>query len=306
MTSISSLPSLADFTFSKQWMIDSDGPRYLNGTPKYVIDLTTGRRYWNVPKESLSEKGCLVASACLIPNAAWTACYMTIRSIRLATCYHFWLCMNREMVSVTYSLVSDPEPIPEPVQTEAAEPPPDFYMIRKLSKEFVLEGIVEGEEVDPEIVEISIAATTQSPGCSVLGTPVVSPANSEEGVDLGGLVEIDLAPPSLKVCRLNSRVSKRLEYTKKYQPRTCGDRISAAKSDLVKLALAPIGCIALEFFACYTFFFPSNNGRKLYQILEEVQFDGIRSVECFSMNEKYEVIPPRERVLSPPPMQMMA
>lgn len=41
-----------DFQPINTWKPALEGPKYYGGEPEHLIDMTTGRRYWNEPKES--------------------------------------------------------------------------------------------------------------------------------------------------------------------------------------------------------------------------------------------------------------
>jgi len=185
-----------------------------------------------VNDERISKDGCDLASSCFIPNVFLSALFATIRAAKLATCYHFWPCIQEKKEVVAKSIREVPSFV-RPVYI--AEP-----------NGLGLQPIPEGIEVE----EVYWESRTQI-------------------VDL-----------------------------------TLKDRFVHAGSDLVKLVATPISLLAMEFFACHSWCKPSNNGRKLYMVFEEIQYNG-NNFGAFSDSDNQKDMPANDRRLRPEQMKML-
>lgn len=85
MTSV----NLRDFQLSNQWELDSDGPKWSDGDPKYLIDKTTGRKYWNESKDCVRFKCFLLTLGTPIVHSIASLVNMAHRIMKLVTFSHF-------------------------------------------------------------------------------------------------------------------------------------------------------------------------------------------------------------------------
>jgi hypothetical protein len=82
--------TLADFQPINTWKPDRDGEKWQDGSPRYLTDMSTGRRYWNESEDIVWGK-CLMASVAtpfLHPVAV--ICNIAYRILKLVSLYHFW------------------------------------------------------------------------------------------------------------------------------------------------------------------------------------------------------------------------
>lgn len=58
----------ADFQICNQWTVDTEGDKFKNGAPKWIIDESTGKRYLNEGSSSLRIKACCLATFGCVGN----------------------------------------------------------------------------------------------------------------------------------------------------------------------------------------------------------------------------------------------
>ncbi len=95
--------SFEDFQLSNTWKPDVDGPRWikweagddgLKGVdegPKYLIDMTTGRRYWNESEECVRLKCFLLTLFTPIYHLIASVVDVFYRIVKLVSGSHFWM-----------------------------------------------------------------------------------------------------------------------------------------------------------------------------------------------------------------------
>lgn len=82
--------SIKDFQPCNQWKPDLDGPKWLDGSPELLVDMTTNKKYWN------EDKGCvrfkcflLILGTPVVHSIAAVVC-VAARIVKLVTLSHFW------------------------------------------------------------------------------------------------------------------------------------------------------------------------------------------------------------------------
>jgi hypothetical protein len=82
--------TLRDFRPINIWEIDHDGAKYHDGSPEHVVDLTTGRRYWNESKGTIRFKCFLLTLGVPLIHPITAAVNVAYRVVKLVSFYHFW------------------------------------------------------------------------------------------------------------------------------------------------------------------------------------------------------------------------
>lgn len=83
--------NLRDFQPINTWKPDSDGPKWSDGDPRYLIDATTKRRYWNESKGCVGFKCFLLTLGTPIVHSIASLVNVAYRIVKLVTLSHFWM-----------------------------------------------------------------------------------------------------------------------------------------------------------------------------------------------------------------------
>lgn len=89
--------TLRDFQPFNRWVVDQDGPKWSDqDEPQYLIDGTTGRKYWNESKGVVGFKCFLLTLGTPIVHAIASLVNMAYRIIKLVSFSHFWMPRENE------------------------------------------------------------------------------------------------------------------------------------------------------------------------------------------------------------------
>lgn len=84
--------TLGDFRLINHWEIDVKGEKWLrNDEPKYLIDQTTQRRYWNESENTVRFKCFLLTVGTPFVHSVASIVNVAYRVFKLITLSHFWL-----------------------------------------------------------------------------------------------------------------------------------------------------------------------------------------------------------------------
>jgi hypothetical protein len=86
--------TLRDFQPVNTWKPDLEGPKWGDGDPEHLIDMTTGRRYWNESKGCVGFKCFLLTLGTPIVHSIASLVNVAYRIMKLVSFAHFW--MNKE------------------------------------------------------------------------------------------------------------------------------------------------------------------------------------------------------------------
>jgi hypothetical protein len=95
-TYIATIDQFKDYCPINSWQLDDSGKTWLwedmgiPGEPKYLIDKTTRRYYFNVSKDIIRCTCFILAIATPIIHAVTEVANVAYRAIRLLSLYHFW------------------------------------------------------------------------------------------------------------------------------------------------------------------------------------------------------------------------
>jgi hypothetical protein len=84
-----SYTSLKDFNPFNKWKVDPYGSDYQDGQPMYIIDQTTGKRYFNETKGCVRTKCSLLTLGTPFVHSIAAILNLAYRILRLITFYHF-------------------------------------------------------------------------------------------------------------------------------------------------------------------------------------------------------------------------
>ena len=88
---------LNDFKPINNWKVDTDGPKWKNSKePAYLIDQSTGRKYWNESKGTVRVKCFLLTLGTPIVHAVASAINVAYRILKLVSFSHFWMPKKKE------------------------------------------------------------------------------------------------------------------------------------------------------------------------------------------------------------------
>jgi len=83
---------LKDFLPINSWTPDVDGPRWCeNGSPQFLIDQSTNRRYWNEPKGVVGTKAFLLTLGTPFVHAIAATINAAEKCLKLISLSHFWM-----------------------------------------------------------------------------------------------------------------------------------------------------------------------------------------------------------------------
>ncbi|KIC74701.1 hypothetical protein DB42_AZ00560 [Neochlamydia sp. EPS4] len=82
--------TLANFQLINGWKPALDSAKWSDGSPKYLIDTSTGRKYWNEPKNSVRFKCFLLILGTPIVHSLASLVNTAYRIVKLASFSHFW------------------------------------------------------------------------------------------------------------------------------------------------------------------------------------------------------------------------
>lgn len=84
--------SIKDFQPINTWKLDLDGPKWFySNEPRYIIDTTTDRRYWNESKGCVGFKCFLLTLGTPIVHPIAAIVNIAIRVLKILSLSHFWL-----------------------------------------------------------------------------------------------------------------------------------------------------------------------------------------------------------------------
>src|SRR4051812_8475141 len=88
---------IRDFQTVNRWYVDTDGEKFdccnhHRGTPKFIIDADTGKKYLNESIEVIREKCFLIALGTPLVHIPCGAANIAYRVAKLISGYHFWSC----------------------------------------------------------------------------------------------------------------------------------------------------------------------------------------------------------------------
>lgn len=86
--------TLRDFQPINTWKPDLDGSKWKDGDPEYLIDMTTGRRYWNESKGCIALKCFLLTMGTPIVHVIASLVNVAYKIVKLVSFSHFR--MNKE------------------------------------------------------------------------------------------------------------------------------------------------------------------------------------------------------------------
>ncbi len=82
---------LNDFQLVSQWIEDSKGQRWaMDDTPRFLIDGSTGRRYWNESPNCVRVKCFLLTLGTPVVHTIAVLVNTAYRIVRLVSFFHFW------------------------------------------------------------------------------------------------------------------------------------------------------------------------------------------------------------------------
>ncbi|MBY0529701.1 MAG: hypothetical protein K2P51_05875 [Rhabdochlamydiaceae bacterium] len=82
--------TLGDFQPINTWKPNLVGPKWGDRDPKYLIDMTTGRRYWNESEGCVGFKCFLLTVGTPIVHSVASLVSVAHKVIRLVAFFHFW------------------------------------------------------------------------------------------------------------------------------------------------------------------------------------------------------------------------
>lgn len=82
--------TLGDFQPFNTWYLELDGEKWEDGSPKHLIDRTTGQKYWNESEEVVRFKCVLLTVGTLFVHAIAGIINIAYRTLKLFSLYHFW------------------------------------------------------------------------------------------------------------------------------------------------------------------------------------------------------------------------
>ena len=89
--------TLRDFQLCTDWREEVDGEKFLDETPKYIIDQSTGRKYLNESDALVRFKFVIFAIAGTpVVHSLSLACHVVYRIAKLITASHFWIYKENE------------------------------------------------------------------------------------------------------------------------------------------------------------------------------------------------------------------
>lgn len=88
--------SFRDFQPINTWKPDLDGPKWRDGEAKHLIDMTTGRRYWNESKGCVGCKCFLLTLGTPIFHSIASLVNVAYRIVKLVSFSHFWMDKEEE------------------------------------------------------------------------------------------------------------------------------------------------------------------------------------------------------------------
>ncbi len=88
--------SFRDFQPISTWKPDLNGPKWKDGNPELLIDMTTGRRYWNESKNCVRLKCFFMILATPIVHSIASLVNVADRIVNLVSFYHFWTYKEEE------------------------------------------------------------------------------------------------------------------------------------------------------------------------------------------------------------------
>ncbi len=88
--------TLRDFQPINTWKPDLDGQRWSDGDPKHLIDMSTGRKYWNESKSCVGFKCFLLTLGTPIVHSIASLANVAYRIVKLISFSHFWITKGSE------------------------------------------------------------------------------------------------------------------------------------------------------------------------------------------------------------------
>lgn len=84
---------LKDFSIKTQWELDEKGEKWENNPTilKYIIDRSTGRKYWNESAQSIRIKCSLLLLGTLLVHFIAGMMNVAYRALKLLSLSHFWI-----------------------------------------------------------------------------------------------------------------------------------------------------------------------------------------------------------------------
>ena len=83
---------LKDFQLVNQWKLDEKGPEWSDDpSPRYLIDETTGRKYWNESEKCVRIKCLLLTLGTPFVHPITSIINVGMRVLKLVTFSHFWI-----------------------------------------------------------------------------------------------------------------------------------------------------------------------------------------------------------------------
>nr|WP_166155984.1 hypothetical protein [Neochlamydia sp. AcF84]NGY95124.1 hypothetical protein [Neochlamydia sp. AcF84] len=83
--------TLRDYQPVNTWKPDLEGPQWRDGDPEHLIDMTTGRRYWNESKGCVGFKCFLLTLGTPIAHSIASLVNVAYRIAKLVSFAHFWM-----------------------------------------------------------------------------------------------------------------------------------------------------------------------------------------------------------------------
>lgn len=88
--------TLRDFQPINTWQPDLDGLKWRDGDPQHLIDMSTGRKYWNESKDCVRSKCFLLTLGTPIVHSGASLVNIAFRILKLVSFSHFWIVKEGE------------------------------------------------------------------------------------------------------------------------------------------------------------------------------------------------------------------
>lgn len=83
-----------DFSLVTHWEVDSNGPKWADGTPKYITDKKMDQNYWNETKRRIRTKCALLTSITPLVHLVALICNLAFRIYNVLSTENFYVKKN--------------------------------------------------------------------------------------------------------------------------------------------------------------------------------------------------------------------